>query len=56
MCGGFKCVRLLSVGSIFGLWRTFLRFEYMAHPGQMDVYTAIIEGRKDYYTKGNYSL
>ncbi len=27
-----ECVRLLSVAAIYGLWRTFLRFGYMAHP------------------------
>lgn len=27
-----ECVRLLSVAAISGLWRTFLRFGYMAHP------------------------
>lgn len=27
-----ECVRLLSVAAISGLWRTFLKFGYMAHP------------------------
>ena len=26
-----KCVRLLSVAAISGLWRSFVRFGYMAH-------------------------
>ena len=31
VCGGFMCVRLLSVGAMSGLWQTFVRFGYMAH-------------------------
>ena len=29
VCGWCKCVRLLCVDAISGLWRTCLRFEYM---------------------------
>ena len=31
VCGWCKCVRLLSEGAIFWLWRWFVRFGYMAH-------------------------
>ncbi len=31
VCGGFMCVCLLSVGAMLWLWRTFVRFGYMAH-------------------------
>lgn len=31
VCGWCKCVRLLSVGAMFWLWRTFVKFGYMAH-------------------------
>ena len=31
VCGGFMCVRLLSEGVMFWLWRSFVRFGYMAH-------------------------
>ena len=31
VCGWCKCVRLLSVAAMSGLWRTFVRFGYMAH-------------------------
>lgn len=49
VCGWCKCVRLLSEGAMFWLWRWFVRFGYMAHPLQMHVNTAIIEGLEDYY-------
>lgn len=29
VCGGCKCVRLLSVGAMFYLWLTFMRFGYI---------------------------
>lgn len=31
VCGWCKCVRLLSEGAIFWLWRWFVRFGYIAH-------------------------
>lgn len=31
VCGGCKRLRLLSVGAMFWLWRTFVRFGHMAH-------------------------
>ena len=31
VCSWCKCVRLLSEGAMFWLWRWFVRFVYMAH-------------------------